>query len=331
MTDGLPPVSDLPPANDGSRSADNWLTLSLPLPARGKALLLVDALRRLGAKAVEQHQGRALAHFLPPVDPQDFLAEVHSTLRASTNLNLSDMAWEWKNADRLWESLWTAETRARPITSYFSVLPLDSDQGPHPSGVGGRGSLPAADGDSTRADKPPWTILLRPGLAFGAGDHPTTQSCLEFLERQPIGTPPLLDVGTGSGILAIAGAFLGATRVIGFDADLHAAKVAAENVKLNGVSDQVQISHRRIEPGARATEVPAAGIMANLEPETLIHLLASLHASLHPDGWMIVSGVPIKEQTDVLTSARGHGFHLEAEEIRDGWWTAVLRKHLIPG
>ncbi len=136
-------------------------------------------------------------------------------------------------------------------------------------------------------------IKIDPGMAFGTGAHPTTKMCLESLERicfnQSGGRLPdrVLDVGTGSGVLSIAAALMGATRITAVDIDPEAVRVTMENLELNGVERLVAASTTDL---ADLTELYGV-VVANILAEELVRLASQLTARVAPGGWLILSGI----------------------------------------
>jgi ribosomal protein L11 methyltransferase len=167
-------------------------------------------------------------------------------------------------------------------------------------------------------------IEIDPGLAFGSGLHPTTRLCLEALESYVRPGEAVLDVGTGSGILAIAAARLGASHVLALDTDPLAIQVAGENVHLNQVTSTVQV-----RPGSipvPASQLPGAGlIVANILAETIVELSPALAANLLPGGLLIASGIIAERADRVAASLAEHGLS-PVEERRDGDWVALIAR-----
>jgi len=132
-------------------------------------------------------------------------------------------------------------------------------------------------------------VRLDPGMAFGTGSHETTRLCLQALadlyDSAP--RPRLLDVGTGSGILAIAAVKLGATTVIANDIDPEACTVARENAALNGVADRVAICETPLEEIGGAFDV----VIANILAEENVRLAEHLCARVAPGGSLLLSGI----------------------------------------
>ena len=133
-------------------------------------------------------------------------------------------------------------------------------------------------------------IEIDPGMAFGTGTHGTTLLCLEMIAELLEGpTPPqnLLDVGTGSGILALGAAALGIEQILANDIDVDACRVARENVDKNGFSETIQISEQPLEALAGEFELVVANILA----EENVRLKNELLAHLRPKGWLVLSGI----------------------------------------
>ncbi|PLX98239.1 MAG: 50S ribosomal protein L11 methyltransferase [Desulfuromonas sp.] len=137
-------------------------------------------------------------------------------------------------------------------------------------------------------------VSLDPGMAFGTGSHETTRLCLQAVadrfEQSPA-PDSVLDVGTGSGILAIAAAALGASKVIGCEIDPGACRVAEENVMLNRVAGQVEITGRPLPDIAGHYDL----VIANILAEENVRLAVDLVAHLAPGGCLILSGI-LKEK-----------------------------------
>jgi len=137
-------------------------------------------------------------------------------------------------------------------------------------------------------------IDLDPGMAFGTGQHPTTRLCLEALEERLTPGARVLDVGTGSGVLALAAALLGARQVDAVDIDPVAVRVARENTERNGVGDTVRVGQGSLGDAWPFPE-PAADryglALANLSSRLVQELARPLLEALRPDGVALVSGV----------------------------------------
>jgi ribosomal protein L11 methyltransferase len=176
----------------------------------------------------------------------------------------------------------------------------------------------------------PDDILLRldPGMAFGTGGHETTRLCLELLEGIMDGMPTLLipsvlDLGTGSGILAMAAVKLGAGRVLAVDIDPLAVEVARENLAINGLADQVECSTTPLEALTGTFDV----ILANILAEELVRLVPHLIRRLSEGGVLVLSGILAEKEPLVRA-----GFAVQeleyVETRRQGDWVAMLYRRV---
>ncbi|MDY7221874.1 50S ribosomal protein L11 methyltransferase [Halalkalibacterium halodurans] len=166
-------------------------------------------------------------------------------------------------------------------------------------------------------------IELDPGMAFGTGTHPTTVLCIQALENVIQGGESVIDVGTGSGVLSIAAAKLGANEVLGLDLDEVAVKSAQMNVKLNKVHGQVMVWQNHLLEGITGTRDV---IVANILAEVIIRFVADAKAVLKPGGTFIVSGIIKRKKTDVKDALVTNGFQIEETvELED--WVAIIAKN----
>jgi ribosomal protein L11 methyltransferase len=180
--------------------------------------------------------------------------------------------------------------------------------------------------------RPPWSapapagridIVIDPGMAFGTGHHTTTRSCLMWLERALRARPAarVLDLGTGSGILAIAAAKLGARTVWAVDIDPEARAIAAENAARNGVADRLRIQSDLLSAPA-AFEV----VVANLLAGTLIELAADIAARLEPGAVVLGAGVLVEEAPAVRAAWRAAGLADDGDLADEGWVALAARR-----
>jgi ribosomal protein L11 methyltransferase len=179
--------------------------------------------------------------------------------------------------------------------------------------------------------QPAGTIALRidAGMAFGTGTHATTRGCLELLATLDAReTENAVDVGCGSGILAIAMAKLWQRRVVGSDNDAEAVAVARENAALNGVGDLCQFVHAKGlgDPALRA-RAPYDLVVANILAGPLIELSDSFSAAVRPAGHALLSGLLLEQAADILRVYDRWGFTLERHidlETGGAWWRTLL-------
>lgn len=161
-------------------------------------------------------------------------------------------------------------------------------------------------------------IEMDPGQAFGCGTHPTTAMCLKLLEKHLRRGEAVYDVGTGSGILAVAAAMLGASRVVAVDMDPLAVRAANENAERNGVAGLVQVVRGNL---LDAAEGPAGLVVANILADVIVALAPSAAKVLNPGGIFISSGIIARRSGDVLAALSAAGFAVE-ETVAEGEWVA---------
>ena len=164
-------------------------------------------------------------------------------------------------------------------------------------------------------------ITLDPGMAFGTGHHPTTAGCLSMLEKRGKGANAL-DVGCGSGILAIAAAKLGAKRVLGVDNNPETIPIARENVAKNAVVDRVEI----MEGSLGSIEEKFEIVLANLYLGSLVKLAPGLYQRTAPGGFLIASGLREDQRAEADSAFRAAGFNPLEEAAAEGWVTLVYGK-----
>ncbi len=174
-------------------------------------------------------------------------------------------------------------------------------------------------------------IALDPGMAFGSGLHPTTRLCLEALEDHICPGARVLDVGTGSGILAIAAARLGASRVLAVDTDPLAVRIAQENIVLNQVQAVVDARQGTV-PTSHLRPPGADLVLANILAETIVELAPALAASLAPEATLIAGGIITDRKDAVAASLMGNGLSILDERVDGDWIILIAHReaHTIP-
>ena len=168
------------------------------------------------------------------------------------------------------------------------------------------------------------TVLqIDPGAAFGTGTHATTSLCLGLLDRAATSGKKVLDIGCGSGILAIAGVLLGADSAVGVDIDAQSVKTARENAEINAVTDKTEfIVGDLAEKVSGRYEIVCANIVADI----IMRLFDNVADFMTDDGILIVSGIIDLRADEVKRSATEHGFTIAEELVRDNWCAFVLTK-----
>jgi ribosomal protein L11 methyltransferase len=158
-------------------------------------------------------------------------------------------------------------------------------------------------------------------MGFGTGHHATTRLCLAALQTIDLAGKMVLDVGTGSGVLAIAAARLGAARAIGIDCDADALQSARENLDLNPDAHHVAFEAMDLAIGALPT---ADVVTANLTGALLVRSAPMLLAAVRPGGMLILSGIQSHEHDEVHGAFTGAEVRWEQEE--DGWVGIAVKK-----
>jgi ribosomal protein L11 methyltransferase len=165
----------------------------------------------------------------------------------------------------------------------------------------------------------PHTVVLDPETAFGSGEHGSTRVALSLLERFLQAGDRTLDLGSGSGILAIAAVKLGALRAIGIENDAEAIAIAARNATRNGVSDRIELLE-----GDAGVLAPLAGpadlVLSNILRNVNTELLPAIRQALRPGGIAIFSGMEEAESSIFLEALRAAGFQAVRETSDAGWW-----------
>ena len=165
-------------------------------------------------------------------------------------------------------------------------------------------------------------IEIDPGMAFGSGTHETTGMCISLLEETIRGGERIIDVGTGSGILAIAAALLGAGHVLAVDIDPDAVRVASENVAHNRVENVVTVLEGDLLKNVDATcEICVANIISDI----IISFAAPLRDHIEPGGLFICSGIVRERTEEVRQALLAAGYEILKTEHR-GEWTAFLSR-----
>lgn len=160
-------------------------------------------------------------------------------------------------------------------------------------------------------------IIIDPGGKFGTGTHPTTRICLTILEGILHEEHSVLDVGTGTGILAIYAAKRAAKQIVAIDQDFEACKVCRRNIMKNGLNERVRLINGRIEALSTSTRFDI--VIGNLELDTLSGILPALRAHVRPKGLVVISGVLAASQTQFLSVLEKTSLKVLSSVIQDQW------------
>ncbi len=167
-------------------------------------------------------------------------------------------------------------------------------------------------------------VEIDPGMAFGTGTHATTRFCLELLERYLAKGMKVVDIGTGSGILAIAAAKLGAKRVVAVDTDPVAVRAARENVSRNGVEDQVEVQNLDFR---ELPEIEVDLVVGNLTADLVEEFAPKVGSMLVQGGYFIASGITAEQWPIVQRAFEDAKLTMqELSENEEGWVAAVVKK-----
>jgi len=266
----------------------------------------------LGALGVVEEEQPGLGARLRAFFPGTFLA---GTLEASVRAyldGLRELGFEPPTdvsvvplADENWANAWRAHFTPRLVGRRLLVLPP--------------WETPAQNGRMV--------ITIDPGRAFGTGHHGSTLGCLEALEAviERDGPSRMIDLGTGSGILAIAAARLGVRAVLAVDDDPDAVAAAVANVARNHVADRIRCV---LADAARFDEAPAPLVVANLLTAAHRRLGAQYVRALLPSGTLLLGGILDGEGPDVAAALGDHGLVLRTSLSVEGWTTLELRASL---
>lgn len=166
-------------------------------------------------------------------------------------------------------------------------------------------------------------LSIDPGAAFGTGTHATTSLCLEILDRLISENDTVLDIGCGSGILAIAAALLGAKRAVGVDIDAQSVKVAKENAQRNDIEDKVDFM---VGDLAEKVSGKYTVVCANIVADIIIKLLENVADYMEKDAILITSGIIDIRKDDVVKGFEKFGFEIIEERNKDNWYAFVCKK-----
>lgn len=287
-------------------SPDRWLVLTVHIPAGASGSpaseLLPDVLVGLGGRGVEE-KGESFTTYLPPPEDREDLLRMARARIGELEIHGAELHWDWQSHDD-WENLWRRGLGPRQITNRLVVAP--SWQVP----VVQEGQV---------------LVVLDPGMAFGTAEHATTRACLRLMDSRVRGGTRIADVGSGSGILSIAAALLGAQEVLAIEGDPMACDTARENVAANGVEERVRILQEELRGSEPLPGGPYQGIVANIQSSILLSLLSTFRESLEEGGWVILSGILAEERGTILSGTSGHDLRLEEEDWDGEWWSGAFR------
>ncbi|WP_019119954.1 50S ribosomal protein L11 methyltransferase [Brevibacillus massiliensis] len=201
-----------------------------------------------------------------------------------------------------WASAWKKYYKPIKVSERIAITPIWEEYSP--------------EGDEL-------VIEMDPGMAFGTGTHPTTVLCIRSLEKYLQTGDRVYDVGTGTGILSIAAAKLGASRVLAFDLDEVAVRSAQENVKINKVGGIVTVKQNNLLDNVSE---PAELVVANILAEVIIRCTDDVAGVLTPNGTFIASGIISAREADVKRQLEQTGLEVIETIYMDDWVAIIAKK-----
>ncbi len=282
---------------------DRWLVLTVRAAA-GDPLrdLIAEGLLALGGSSVLDEGDALTSFFDPPASPEHFLNEASRFLEDWIGGTPPDLDWRWRENED-WAKEWRRGLAPRKVSRRFVVKPTWTEWSAAPDEV---------------------IIEIDPQMAFGTGEHATTRGCLRLLDQSFLPGDRALDVGSGSGILSIAAALLGASEVVAVEFDPDANINARENLERNGVVEAVELREEMADTRLIRELGGFDMILANILSGVIRPLLPALSAALRPGGRLIVSGILQTESDAVGEAAEAAGLRVAMEDREGEWWSGLL-------
>jgi ribosomal protein L11 methyltransferase len=273
--------------------------ITLPDPVRE---IMVDRLMALGSLGVIEGDGSMTAYFPDSSSPGSIVQELEISQellsQAGHRFTLKVEHSILPDAD--WNESWKKTFKPVDIGTRFTILP---------------------PWEQMAGDRIP--LIIEPGMAFGTGHHETTRSCLVLMEKfaTSVKMARFLDVGTGTGLLAIAARLLGFKQVVGVDNDPLAIEASRKNVILNRL-DGIELHEGDLGCAAGTYDM----IAANLISGTLVELAGEIASRLGSSGVVIMSGILKGQDDEVAAAAEKAGLRC-VERLQDGKWVTLACRH----
>lgn len=288
----------------GESMAKGWWVADVPCDPSFSDELAALLAERFGVGVQLEDAGVRL--YLPAEDaPAEWRNILESTVdhfRTSWGLSTTDPVRYGLCEDLDWNARWKEGFKPLRVGRRLVIVPTWEPYTPNPEDV---------------------VLTIDPGMAFGTGHHETTRLCLKWLEevmgawRHPV-PPSLLDVGTGSGILAMAGALLGYRPVVGVDNDPEAVGIAEENRAKNPRAASVRFLAGTADQAAGTFAV----VVANIQAGPLMAMAEVLGRKVEPGGRLGLCGVLAEQAASVISRYESLGFR-EHRRIQDGEWVLI--------
>jgi ribosomal protein L11 methyltransferase len=285
----------------------SWLRVTVTSPSAEQDLL-GEGLLACGGSAIEERDG-SLVTYVPLEEGGDAAAagaRVRAVLESVLGTEPPHLFLE-NVPEEDWLALWRSGLGPRRVGERLVVAPTWSEVAAAPHEL---------------------VVRIDPQMAFGTGEHASTRGVLRLMQRVVRPGDRLIDVGSGSAILAIAAAKLGAEQVAAVESDGEAMENAGDNVARNGVGEHVTLVCDVVDAAFLRSYGGGAfdGILANVLSSVLLPLLPAFHDALAASGWAILSGILVEEADAVRTAAAENGFVVEAEDAEEQWWSVLLRR-----
>lgn len=251
-----------------------------------------------------------IGYFSDDKNIEDIISEI-KTYQASYNKELSagqeivihDIRYS-PLEDKDWETAWQAYYEPIHVSRFMDIVPI-------------------WEKDDQVADPKKTTLFLDPGMAFGTGSHETTKLALRLLEIAMAGGEDVIDVGTGSGVLAIAAKKLGANDVAAYDYDGSILDITRNNFALNDVEDAISVAQNNI---LNDIDTQVDIITANILFEILEPLIPQAYANLKADGQLVLSGIFHDKKDDMLALLVANDFTVEIVMNMGEWYGILAHK-----
>lgn len=235
-----------------------------------------------------------------------FEKTLHQKLEALKGLDLGLNNYTVESVtleDSDWNEKWKEFYHAVPVTRYLTIVPEWEEY--------------------EKKNKDEQLIVMDPGLAFGTGTHPTTQLCVQALETVLRGDEVILDVGTGSGVLTIASALLGAEKIYAYDLDDMAVQAAKNNIALNDLSADIKVQENNL---LKDVIIEADVVVANILAGIIVNLIPDAERLLKPGGLFISSGILAEQEEEMVENITEHGFKIKQINQMEDWIVIIAEK-----
>ncbi|MFV8805571.1 50S ribosomal protein L11 methyltransferase [Aerococcus urinaeequi] len=251
-----------------------------------------------------------LGYFSDDKNIEDIISEIktyqtnyNKELAAGQEIVIHDIRYS-PLEDKDWETAWQAYYEPIHVSRFMDIVPI-------------------WEKDDQVADPKKTTLFLDPGMAFGTGSHETTKLALRLLEIAMAGGEDVIDVGTGSGVLAIAAKKLGANDVAAYDYDGSILDITRNNFALNDVEDIISVAQNNI---LNDIDTQVDIITANILFEILEPLIPQAYTNLKADGQLVLSGIFHDKKDDMLTLLAANDFTVEIVMNMGEWYGILAHK-----